>query len=219
MALELVNLKIRPARPDDASHLAWAMLTAGRSHLQRGIWDIIIGRPEDECLAFLEHLAVTEEPHMCHYTQFIVAEGDGRPVAALSGYDPVNLGEETVMPHIPVVMEKMGLTPEDMAPGQKGLAAFMTCHPEAAEGAWIIEQVATLAEFRRCGLITKLLEEILEKGRWLGFTRAQVSFYIGNTPAQRAYEKVGFKFYDEKRHPDFQAEIGCPGIVRLLRDL
>jgi len=156
---------------------------------------------------------------MCHYTQFIVAEVDGRPVAALSGYDPVNLGEETVMPHMPVVMEKMGLTPEDMGPGQKGLAAFMTCHPDAVEGAYIIEQVATLPEFRRRGLITRLLEEILEKGHRLGFPRAQVSFYIGNTPAQRAYEKVGFKFFDEKRHPDFEVEIGCHGIVRLLRDL
>jgi len=51
------------------------------------------------------------------------------------------------------------------------------------------------------------------------FGGAQVSFYIGNTPAQRAYEKAGFKYHDEKRHPDFEAEIGCPGMVRLLREI
>jgi ribosomal protein S18 acetylase RimI-like enzyme len=43
--------------------------------------------------------------------------------------------------------------------------------------------------------------------------------YIGNFPAQRAYEKHGFKVIDEKRHPDFEAEIGSPGMMRLLRDL
>jgi hypothetical protein len=48
---------------------------------------------------------------------------------------------------------------------------------------------------------------------------AQVSLYIGNMPAQRAYKKVGFEFFDEKRHPDFEAEIGCPGMMRMLCDL
>jgi len=214
-----VNIRIRPARPDDAPLLAWVMLMAGRSHLQKGIWDIIIGRPEDECLTFLEHLSVTEEPHMCHHSIFLVAEVDGQPAAALSGYDPEYLGEETVAPSFPTVMEKMGLTDEDMAPGQQGLAAFMTCHSDPYDGAWIVESVAARPELRRQGAINRLLEEILEEGRRRGFNRAQVSFYIGNTPAQRAYEKCGFKFLDEKRHPDFEAEMGCPGIVRLLRDL
>ena len=112
-----MNPEIRWARPDDAALLAWVMLMAGRSHLERGIWDIIIGRPEDECLTFLEHLSITDEPHMCHHSIFLVAEVDGRPAAALSGYDPENLGEETVAPQMPIVMERMGLTDEDMAAG------------------------------------------------------------------------------------------------------
>lgn len=214
-----MDFKIRPARPDDASLLAWVMLMAGRSHLQRGLWDILIGRPEDECLTFLGHLAVTGELHMCHYTVFIVAEVDRRPVAALSGYDPVTLPEVTVGPAMSAVMDKMGLTAEDMALGQQGLAASLTCHPEPYEGAWIVENAATRPEFRRQGVISRLLDEMLEVGRRRGFRLAQVSFQIGNTAAQRAYEKAGFRFLDEKRHPDYEAEIGCPGIVRLLRDL
>jgi hypothetical protein len=43
--------------------------------------------------------------------------------------------------------------------------------------------------------------------------------YIGNLPAQKAYEKQGFKALDEKRHPAFEREIGSPGMMRLLRDL
>ena len=214
-----MDIEIRPARPDDASLLAWVMLMAGRSHLQRGIWDILIGRPEEECLTFLGYLAVSDEVHMCHYTGFIVAEVDGRPVAALSGYDPVMLPQATVGAAMAAVMDKMGLTAEDMSTGQKGLAAFLTCHPEPYEGAWIVESVAARPESRRQGIISRLLKEILEVGRQRGFRLAQVSFQIGNTPAQLAYEKAGFRFFDEKRHPDFQAEIGCPGIARLLRDL
>ena len=211
---------IRPARTDDAAFLAWVMLTAGRSHLQRGIWDIIISQPEEKCLAFLELLAVTESTHFCHCSEFIVAEVDGRPAAALTGYDPRgDKGETAVSLAMPEVIEKMGLTDADMAAGQDGLAAFMTCHPEDAEGAWIVENVATLPEFRRRGLVAMLMSEILEKGRRLGFRRAQISFYIGNTPAQLAYEKCGFRYFDELRHPDFEREIGCPGMIRLLRDI
>jgi len=215
----MTEFRIRPARPQDASFLAWVMLAAGRSHLQKGIWDIIIGRPEAECLTFLEHLSVTEERHMCHHSIFLVAEIEGRAAAALSGYDPVNLGEETVTPQMPVVMEKMGLTQEDMASGQQGLEAFMTCHIDPYEGAWIVESVAAFPEFRRQGAISLLLERILEEGRRRGFGLAQVGSYIDNTPAQRAYEKAGFHLLDEKRHPDFEREIGCPGMARFLRPL
>jgi ribosomal protein S18 acetylase RimI-like enzyme len=74
-------------------------------------------------------------------------------------------------------------------------------------------------EYRRKGLIDRLLAAILEKGRQEGFQRAQISIYIGNRTAQHAYEKHGFKIVDEKRHPDFEAEIGSPGMARMLRYL
>jgi len=156
---------------------------------------------------------------MCSYTEFLVAEVDGHPAAALEGYDPVNNGEMTVAAPMAAVVEKMGLTEQDMAPGHQNLAAFMTCHPDTADGAWIIEHVATRPEYRRMGAISKLLEAILDKSREQGFRLAQVGLYIGNTPGEHAYKKAGFKFADEKRHPDFEALIGCPGMVRLLRDL
>jgi len=184
-----------------------------------GIWDLIISQPEDTCLKFLEMLALRGPRHMCYYTEFIVAEVDGHPAAALEGFDPVSNGEATVTEPMNIVVQKMGLTEEDMAPGQKALAAFMTCHPEYAEGAWVVEHVATLPQYRRMGVISKLLEAILNKGREQGFKLAEVSFYIGNTPAERAYKKAGFRYADEKRHPDFEALIGCPGMIRLLRDL
>jgi translation initiation factor 4G len=156
---------------------------------------------------------------MCSYTEFLVAEVDGQPAAALEGFDPVNNGEMTVAAPMAAVVEKMGLTEQDMAPGQQNLVAFMTCHPDSADGAWIVEHVATLPEYRRMGAIDMLLEVVLDEGRKKGFKLAQVSYYIGNTSAESAYNKAGFKFADEKRHPDFEALIGCPGMVRLLRDL
>jgi ribosomal protein S18 acetylase RimI-like enzyme len=68
-------------------------------------------------------------------------------------------------------------------------------------------------------LVSRLLEDILERGRRQGFRRAQINLYIGNEPARLAYEKHGFRLLDEWRDPYFEAEIGSPGMARLARDL
>lgn len=214
-----MQIKIRQARPEDSKLIAWTMLMAGRSHLKIGIWDLILSQPEDKCLALLEHLTLQPPRHMCHYSEFLVAQVDGQPVAALEGFDPVTNGELTVTEPLDIATKKMGLTQEDMAPGQEALTAFFTCHSDFLEGAWVVEHVATLPEFRRKGAIARLLEAIQEKGRANGFKKAQVSFYIGNTPAERAYKKAGFESLDEKRHPDFEALIGSPGMVRMVCNL
>jgi len=57
------------------------------------------------------------------------------------------------------------------------------------------------------------------EGRQKGFKRAQINIYIGNIHAQRLYEKYGFKIIDEIRDPYFEAQIGSPGMARMLRDL
>jgi ribosomal protein S18 acetylase RimI-like enzyme len=75
-----------------------------------------------------------------------------------------------------------------------------------------------MPEFRRRGHVDALMAEILEEGRRRGSRVAQLTVLIGNLPAQRAYEKVGFRVHDEKRHPDFEKALGAPGFMRMVRD-
>ena len=173
---------------------------------------------EKECLAFLQMLVVTKMPHLFHYSCFLVAEVDGRPVAALGGYDPRSLGYPALRKAIVEVVHKLGMSEPDKAASTRS-EKVLCCIPDEVEGAWVIDSVATVLEFRRQGVVSQLLEEILEKGRKQGFRRAQINMYIGNIPAQKAYEKHGFKVVDEKREPAFEEEICSPGMARLLRDL
>jgi hypothetical protein len=62
-----MDIQIRPARPADAEFLAWLILTAGRAHVTRGIWEVILGGTEQENLEFLKVLAVTTTPHLFHF--------------------------------------------------------------------------------------------------------------------------------------------------------
>jgi translation initiation factor 4G len=213
-----MDIQIRSARPEDAPFLAWVILISGRAHVQRGIWEVILGGTEEESLTFLQQLSVSKTTHLFHHSCFLITEVDGRPVAGLGGYDPKVLGYTALRQAVVEVSQKMGFSGPDEG-AMKRSERVLCCIPEEVEGAWIIDSVATVPEFRRKGIVGRLLEEILEKGKQQGFRLAQINMYIGNVPARRAYEKHGFKVIDEKRHPDFEAEIGSPGMMRLLRDL
>ena len=97
-------------------------------------------------------------------------------------------------------------------------APVWTCTFDTLEGAWVVESVATLPEYRRRGLVDSLMSNILEMGRARGHRLAQLTILIGNTAAQRAYEKAGFKVDAEKRDRNFEAALGAPGFMRMVRD-
>jgi ribosomal protein S18 acetylase RimI-like enzyme len=211
---------IRAARRDDAAFIAWVILAASRSHLPRGAWDLTIDGSDEDCLAFLERMVV-HEPHglrtFCHWSRFLIAEVDGRAAAGLSGYDPAQVAD--VSEAIEHVLKELDWTAEDIAAGNARFVPFLTCVPEQPPGMWIVEWVAARPEFRRRGLVDALLNEVLTDGRRRSYERAQIGVLIGNTPAERAYLKAGFRPDVERRHPDFEALMGCPGISQLRRSL
>jgi ribosomal protein S18 acetylase RimI-like enzyme len=209
---------VRPATQSDVPFLAWVQQEAARSHLPKGFWDFSFPGSDEDRLRIVGRICKSPVRSFCHWSGFLVAEVDGRAAAALSGYT-----EASVMAGA-ALFEAMGgaLDEEKWSATQREemgmrIAPFLTCLPETADDAWVIEWVATRPEYRGKGLVRKLLQEILQRGRERGHELMQIAVLIGNTPAQRAYESAGFKVADEKRHPDFERTLGCPGIRRLLQ--
>ena len=99
------------------------------------------------------------------------------------------------------------------------LAPAAACLSDTPDDCWIVEWVALKPEARGKGVAAKLLERVLQRGRDEGFKRAQISYLIGNTPAQRCYEQAGFRTVDDKRDASFEAIFGRPGTERMLREL
>jgi translation initiation factor 4G len=208
-----MRFTVRPAIADDAPFLAWVQQEASRSHLPYGLWDLAIPGPDDYRLGLLERLCRADAVSFCHWSGFLVAEVDGKPAAALSAYDdaPIATG-----PRLDEAIAQ-ALIPEGWNEARLGamfqrIAPFLTCAPEQPEKTWVVEWVATVPAHRGKGLTRALLQAILEAGRQRGHTQFQISVLIDNTPAQRAYESAGFTVADEKRHPDFEAALGAPGI-------
>lgn len=185
-----------------------------------GFWDLAIPGDEAARLRTVGRIANARAKSFCHWSGFLVAEVDGKAAAGLSGYTkPSVLAGSALFEAMGEAFEAEKWTPADREAMGPRIAPFLTCVPETPEDAWVVEWVATLPAYRGKGLVRQLLGAIIERGRQQGFQLAQIGVLIGNTPAQRAYEGAGFRFVDEKRHPDFERVIGCPGILRMHRKL
>ena len=210
------DVRIVDATREHIPFVAWVVMASNRSHLPKGMWDLNLGGGEEEVLRYLEVLADTDTVHWGHYSLFKVAEVDGVPAAGMCGFFENDLGPASMMAGAAEVNQKIGRTPEDVAAGWERSKAIMGIVMEHEPGAWVVEHVATKAEFRRRGLVERLMHEMLERGRERGATTADIGVLIGNDPAQRAYEKCGFEVVEEKRDAGFEAAYGSPG-ARMLR--
>ena len=212
-------IKMRKATPEDASFLADAILIAGRAHVKRGIWEVILGGTEEQCLRFLCNLSITDIQHLFHHSHYLIAEEYGLPVGSLGGYDAKKSGYQALRQAIPEVARKLNLSPQAMNASAERAARILSCLPKEIAGAWVIDSVATLPSHRGKGVAGELLKHILEEGKDHGYSKAQVNMYIGNIPALNLYLKYGFELVEEIRDGYFERHIGSPGMISLVKDL
>jgi len=211
-----MDYAIRPARIDDAAFIAWVQQEASRSHLPFGFWDVAIPGADEYRLRLIERVCRAEAKSFAHWSGFYVVEVGGEAVAGLSAYDDAKAASGPLFgAALTEALGAEGWNEARMGALLQRLGPFLTCAPEQPDDTWIVEWVATRPAHRGKGYTRRLLETILDAGRARGHTRFQIGCLIGNTPAQRAYEGVGFTVVDEKSDPAFEATFGTPGIRRL----
>jgi ribosomal protein S18 acetylase RimI-like enzyme len=215
-----MDIHIRKCQAGDAAFLAKSILVAGRAHVSRGIWEIVLGTPEKECLRFLEHIVVTDIPHLFHYSCYLIAEtSDSISVGSLGGYDPKKLGYQSLQQALPGVYKKLNWPGQDPPKANERAAKFLACLPKEIDNAWVIDSVSTLPEYRGRGVAERLLHAIMDEGRKQGYSMTQINMYVGNEPALRLYKKLGFEVIEETRDNYFEREICSPGMLSLARKL
>ena len=209
-----MTLALRGACDRDVPFLAEVLEMAGRGHLPRGAWDLTFPDAEERAAA-LRRVAGGQIASWCHRDVFRIAELDGEGAAALVAFDAGALEQDTLGPALYAAFEHLRWAPERMAEAGARVAPFSRCFPDMPAGTWIVENVGTRPACRRRGLVRALLESALASGRRAGCRTAQISCLIGNDPAQRAYEQVGFRVVEERRDAEFERLLGCPGYSRL----
>ena len=209
---------IRRALPQDADFIAWTILAAQRGHRPRGWFDIVLNRPEAECLAFVRRIVLARTQSWWHVSQFWIAEADGMPAAALCAMPAGGTGA-AARAAIEEVAGDIGLDGSDLAAIFHRGAYARSCWIQGGDGDWLIEHVASRPAHRGRGLMQALIGHALAAGTAAGYARASISFYIGNEAAERCYAKAGFVFAEEKPDREFEALTGAAGFRRYERPI
>jgi ribosomal protein S18 acetylase RimI-like enzyme len=217
-----MSIRVRRATEKDLDLVTWVMLAASRSHLERGIWEYMNATDEVATLSFIRRMATSEAVHMFHQSLFLIAELDGEPGAAMCGYDSSTQGFDIALAEIATASVAEGIDAENAEHVRRGgvlMSGFVMEDPGPPGPRWVIENVATRPDMRRKGLVDALLHQLLGHGRERGFEHAQISVFIENERARRAYVKAGFEPLVEQRSDDWDRELGCPGTEMLLQPL
>lgn len=211
-------MTIRSARSDDAAFIAATILASQRGNRPLGWFDVALGWPEPEILAFLARMATGDAVSMWHVSRFLIAEADGRPAAALCAL-PARGTRGAAWRAIEAAGAATGLRAFELAAIRERGAYIRDCWVQGGHGDWMIEHVACERAWRRRGLVQALIARALEAGRAAGLARASISFLIGNDAAERCYARAGFVAAEERRDPAFEALIGAPGFRMMVRDI
>lgn len=215
-----MKIDIRRAQEEDIPFLGWVMYTAARSHLETCPWSAIFGEDEAGTRKLLEHVARTPATHWCHVSKFWIAEANGIPAAAMSGFTPATEGTPVLAEvALGIAASELGYSDIRLDQVSERLMVAAQGLPDDLPDVWAVENVAVLPGYRGRGLIDRLFEQVLDEGRKLSFKRAQILCLIGNICGQRAWERNGFAVLTEKLSPSFDELIGTPGAKLLARDM
>lgn len=198
------------------------MLQASRSHLDKGVYDIYFPTfSDDERLALLADMAdcSPDAGSVCCWDGFLVAEVNGTPAAALAGYGSDTKSTQGYLDTMWDALKRRGWTRDQFERMLEKREAIDSVTTKDSRRLWVVDWVTTLPEFRKLGLISKLLHLILQRGKERGYKLAEVSVFLGNDPAILAYKKKGFEEYQSIASPVWQRVINCPGIMRLVKPL
>jgi ribosomal protein S18 acetylase RimI-like enzyme len=207
---------IRPARTEDAGFISRTILSAQRGHRPWGWFDITLGWPEPQVVAFVERMAIARTRSWWHVANFIIAEIAGEPAASLCAMPAAGSGVAARAAFAEVAGD-IGLGPAELSAIFSRAAYARECWIQGSDEDWLIEHVATDPACRGRGLVQALIDHALAAGKAAGHTQASISFLIGNEAAERCYAKAGFAFAEEKRDPAFEALTGAPGFRRSVR--
>jgi ribosomal protein S18 acetylase RimI-like enzyme len=206
---------IRPAMSDDGIEVAQLMYISSISPVRNALYDLMFPGTAEQRLEQLRGLYLADACSWFHFSHYLVAEVNGEVAAALCGYSEPEAGRLKLAE----ALIEIGWDGQEGIAFAERMEPILRVYPTFADDVWIIENVATFQQYRRMGLINSLLKEIVEAGRDNGYVKVGLGMMIGNTPARKAYEKIGFKVAEEYTDGSFEELFGCPGMARMELEL
>jgi hypothetical protein len=207
-----MGVKIRKAEQRDCSLVSWAMLESSRAGKRVGLFDLIFETNDEKVLLEkLSQLAQTDTKSSCHYSNFLVAEEDGKEVGVLCGYEPRIATREILTK----ALEELGV---DESYNER-ISAYFLCYPEGDRQTWILDFMEVKEDAHQLSILKELIQKSLLTARLKGYRRAQTVVEIGAADTLLVYKKLGFSVEKEKKSEYYFETFGRPGIITLAMHL
>ncbi len=207
-----MNINIRKATKNDKEALAKAMLESSSAEKSSSLFDLIFETGDAaELTAHLEQLCVTETKSYCHFSNFVIADVDGKLAGVLCGYEPRLAPQE-------IFTKALSEIDFDESYLER-IVAYLVVEPEIDKNTWVLDFMAVKDEYHEFDVLKEMIRKSLLNARLKGYRKAQTMVEIGSVEARIVYEKLGFSVVDEKQSELYKEQFGRAGIMRLQMEL
>lgn len=190
---------VRPATREDLPFIAWCNYESSSPYPGFCYWDPLLEGFNTPTMTFIHALFEADALAYGKVEDFFILEEAGKPLGGASGF--VMSAED----FRPLHLHRMADVAHRLGWSPATLETFLTRYQSvwrdpqdvtiAASAPWTIECVAVIPEARGRGIGRQLLGAIIQAGKAHGHSHVGIAVTIGNEPAQKLYEGLGFKPY------------------------
>jgi GNAT superfamily N-acetyltransferase len=208
--------------------LGIAIRDAERSHTGKSLWDLALKSfSEAERANVLAETCLNDPKSHFHVSRMFVARdtATNKPVASVCGhfFPEFRLGK-TLDCISQVILEKFPTkfnSIEEVKLLWEAASFLKKSFPAEVDfcDSWMIDVVYTLPEYRGQGLASRLLGEVIQKGKLLEHKWSMITCAVGNDKALNVYKKCGFRLLGTGDSVDCMSSVGFPGFYVLGKDL
>ncbi len=202
-----MSIKIKQAKAEDSAFLAQMILQSSRAGKKDGLFDLLFATNDNKIiLQRLEELTQTTAKSRCHFSNFLIAELDGKSIGTLCSYEPRISNRESFIK----ALTEIGFTDESEA-----LEVMYICDFHLNNRTLIFDFVEELEGFSDVGVLKALMQKSLLTARLKGYRIAQTMIEIGSLESELFYKKMGFTKIEEKECALYKEKFGRIGMSLL----
>jgi len=201
-----MSIKIRKALSSDALFLAQMILKSSRAGKKIGMFDLIFATNED-VLKNLEKLTNTTAKNSCHFSNFLIAEVNGKSVGTLCSYEPRIATRDVFLE----ALSEIGVDAKD----SEFTKILDACDFKLNTRTLVFDVMEELDGFLDVGILKDLMQKSLLTARLKGYRIAQTIVEIGSLDTLMDYKKLGFKEIETKECDLYREKFGRAGLVLL----
>ncbi len=203
-----MSVEIRKALVEDVAFIAKMILQSSRAEKKIGLFDLIFGLKSDKkILKDIENLAKATAKSYCHFSNFLIAEVDGKNVGTLCSYEPRIATPDMFLD----ALKEIGCDQNY----KEYRELLDSCDFELNIRTLIFDFMEELDGYMDVGILKLLMQKSLLTARLKGYRIAQSMVEIGSLEALLYYKKLSFKKIRQKESELYKEKFGRAGLVLL----